>query len=99
MQNRRRLFIMMQPQEVGMTVKTDEFMGVSIRHYGEFLGTYESDHGEVSAQLFRNNDTLKALLVYHRDLEKEKVTDNYVADLQRIAAERSLTLKLLHAAP
>ena len=81
-----------------MTVKTDEFAGVSVRPHGEFVGTYMSDHGEVSAQLFRKDGALRALVSYHRDLETQRVSDDFLNDLRKVAAERGLTLKLLHVA-
>ena len=81
-----------------MTVKTDEFAGVAVRPYGEFLGTYESDQSQVSAQLFQKDGMLQALLSYHRNLDTEQITDEYLKDLRQIAAERGLILKLLHVA-
>jgi hypothetical protein len=64
--------------------------------YGEFLGHYESEHGQAFADLFQKGGVLRAYLSYEKGREPGKFTDEYLSDLEQMARQRGLTLKILH---
>ncbi len=82
-----------------MTVKAEpELAGAVIPEYGEYLGLYESDHAEASAQLFRKKTALRAYLSYKKGMQTDQFVDDYIEDLELIAKEHSLSLEILHVA-
>jgi hypothetical protein len=83
-----------------MTVKADpKWKGYSLPGYGEYVGEYNSDHGHATAKLFREDDEfLVAHLSYDRNLDPSQITDHYRADLENLAREQGLKLKILHVA-
>jgi hypothetical protein len=64
--------------------------------YGEFLGIYESEHGQVQASLFKKRNFLVAYLAYEKGLELSQFTDPYLDELHRYASEHGLQLQIKH---
>lgn len=55
--------------------------------YGEYLGTFTSEHGQVRADLYRKEDQLEAHLSFPTGLSGSTVTDPYVDELWDYAHE------------
>jgi hypothetical protein len=55
--------------------------------YGEYLGTFTSEHGQVRADLFRKGDQLVAHVSFPTGLTGSRATDRYVEDLHDYARE------------
>ena len=62
--------------------------------YGKYHSTFRSQTGQVLAQLFEQNGRLVAHVSFPTDLKPEEVTDAYVGELNRYAAEHGFAGKL-----
>ena len=62
--------------------------------FGEYVTSYQTDGGEVSAELFRQKGALMAYLSYGAGRGPADVTVPYLDDLRRKALELGLTLEL-----
>ena len=49
--------------------------------YGEYLGTFRSQHGQVRADLFRRGDRLEAHVSFPTGLNAGSVADRYLSHL------------------
>jgi hypothetical protein len=54
---------------------------------GEYLETFTSDTGQVSAEFFKKKDKLVAYVTYADDVTWQSVTDKYVVALRQRAEE------------
>lgn len=55
--------------------------------YGDYLSTFESEHRQVRADLFKQGSWLVAHVSLPTGLTVEGVTDRFVAELQQYAQE------------
>jgi hypothetical protein len=55
--------------------------------FGDYFGTFISEHGQVRADLFRCGERLVAYLSFPTGLGADAVTDRYVSDLYSYAQE------------
>ena len=62
--------------------------------WGEYLGTYVSQHGQVRVDLFRRGDQLDAHVSCPTGLNASGVTDRYVSDLEDYAREHGFEERL-----
>ena len=75
-----------------MVLQTDtrlvaELAQIGLVAYGEYLGTFVSQHGQVRVDLFRRGDRLDAHVSFPTGLTGSTVTDQYVSDLWDFASE------------
>jgi hypothetical protein len=71
-----------------------EFAGEVWQTYGKYHSTFRSQTGQVLAQLFAENGRLVAHVSFPTGLKPEDVTDAYVGELNRYAAEHGFAGKL-----
>ncbi len=64
------------------------------RAYGKYHSTFRSQTDQVLAQLFEKNGWLVAHVSFPTGLKPEEVTDTYVGDLNRCAADHGFAGKL-----
>ena len=62
--------------------------------YGKYHSTFRSQTGQVVAPVFEQNGWLVAHVSFRSGLKLEDVTDAYVGDLNRYAAEHGFAGKL-----
>ena len=62
--------------------------------YGKYHSTFRSQTGQVLAQLFEQNGRLVAHVSFPTGLKPEDVTDAYIGELNRYAADHGFTGKL-----
>ena len=82
-----------------MPLETDdrlvaELAQIGVVAYGEYLGTFVSQHGQVRADLFRRGDWLDAHVSFPTGLTGSTVTDRYVSDLWDYANEHGFGERL-----
>jgi hypothetical protein len=75
-----------------MQLETDarlvaELAQIGLVGYGEYLGTFVSEHGQVRADLFRRGGRLEAHVSFPAGLSGSTVTDRYVSHLLDYAKE------------
>jgi hypothetical protein len=56
-------------------------------HYGDYLLTFRSDSGQVSAELFNKDGEVVAYVSFGEGFSFENLTDNYLSPLRQKAAE------------
>ncbi len=64
------------------------------RAYGKYHSTFRSQTGQVEAPVFEQNGRLVAHVSFRPGLKPENVTDAYVEELNRYAAEHGFVGKL-----
>ena len=70
------------------------FAGEVGKTYGKYHSTFHSQAGQVIAQLFEQNGRLVAHVSFPTGMKPEEVTDAYVGELNRYAAEHGFADKL-----
>ncbi|MBT9546821.1 MAG: hypothetical protein IV090_15640 [Candidatus Sericytochromatia bacterium] len=56
--------------------------------FGKYLGTFNSAHKQVRADLFENSGTVVAYISFKNGLKPEKVTDPYLSPLKEFADQK-----------
>ena len=79
-------------------IEPPEMVGKQLPGYGVYVGKYVSEHAQVKAELFRENGNLAAHLSYNQAMPLNEFTDAFRADLEQLANERRLALKIFHMA-
>ncbi len=62
--------------------------------YGDYLATFESDHHQVRADIFKQGDWLVAHISSLGGLKFEEVTDRYLGEIRSFAKDRGFDGKL-----
>ena len=62
--------------------------------FGKYHSTFRSQNGQVQAQIFERNGELIAYVSFPTGAEPTEVTDPYVGELNRYAAEHGFDRKL-----
>ena len=62
--------------------------------YGKYYSTFHSQTGQVEAPVFEQNGRLVAHVSFRPGLKPENVTDAYVGELNRYAADHGFAGKL-----
>jgi hypothetical protein len=77
-----------------MEFTVDEKFAADVgKMYGDYVSSYNSEHGQVRASLFRQGDRLVAYVVFPREVDPEKVTDRYYSELWSFAKENGYDSK------
>jgi hypothetical protein len=64
----------------------EKAFAADVAHYfGDYQGTFTSEHGQVRADLFSSEGGLVAYISFDTGLDKAMVTDRYVSELRQIA--------------
>jgi hypothetical protein len=72
---------------------TEMAAAVGDRH-GVYLASFESENAQVTAELFRQGDSLVAFVTFREDLVRSEVSDDYVTPLFQKAAELGFDRRL-----
>jgi hypothetical protein len=64
------------------------------KFFGEYAGTFISEHGQVRADLFQRGDWLEAHVSFPTGLDAGVVTDRYVSELTTYARDHGFEHRL-----
>ncbi len=67
--------------------------------FGDYVGTFKSEHRQVRADIFKSGGSLVAHVSFPTGLNAARVTDNYMGELKTIATKQGLTenLKIIYS--
>ncbi len=78
-----------------MSIAKDEVFAAAIKNsYGEYLGSFESEHKQVFADLFRRGEMLVAYVRFAKYLKEDDITDRFHGELQDFARQHNAEGKL-----
>lgn len=63
-------------------------------YYGKYMGTFQSEHRQVRADVFKEGDWLVAHVSFPTGLDLAQVKDKYLSELQSFAKEQGFDGKL-----
>jgi len=76
-------------------IQIDAAFAADVRdHYGKYLGTFQSEHRQVRADVFKEGDWLVAHVSFPTGLDIAQVKDKYLGELQSFAKEQGFDGKL-----
>jgi len=82
-------------QEARMSLSMDAAFAADVKdHYGKYLGTFQSEHRQVRADVFREGEWLVAHVSFPTGLDLAQVKDKYLGELQSFAKEQGLDGRL-----
>ena len=64
------------------------------KFFGDYIGTFESEHRQIRADMFKNGGLLEAHVSFPTGLSAERVTDRYLGELTAIATKHGFPEKL-----
>ncbi|MDQ2687407.1 MAG: hypothetical protein M3Y28_06025 [Armatimonadota bacterium] len=77
-----------------MSFQTDATLAENVgTSYGDYMSTFESEHRQVRADLFKQGSWLVAHVSFPTGLDVESVTDAYLSTLQSYAKEHGFERK------
>lgn len=71
-----------------MVVRDENFASEVGSFFGEYAGTFTSTNAQVRADIFKEAKALVARVPFEKGFTSRSVTDPYVGELKRFAAER-----------
>lgn len=78
-----------------MSFQHDAAFAAEIKTYfGDYVGTFESEHRQIRADMFKSGGSLIAHVSFPTGLSAGRVTDRYLGDLREIAMQQGLPEKL-----
>ena len=78
-----------------MAFQQDTAFAAEVKTYfGDYVGTFESEHRQVRADMFTSGGLLVAHVSFPTGLSATRVTDRYLGDLRAIAEKQGLAEKL-----
>lgn len=78
-----------------MSFQHDAAFAAEVKTYfGDYVGTFESEHRQVRADMFKDRGLLVAHISFPTGLSAGRVTDRYLGDLKAIATEHGLPERL-----
>ena len=81
--------------DVAMTIVRDEAFAALVQNrYGEYLGSYDSEHKQVFIDLFQRGEMLVAYIRFAKYLKDDDITDRYYSALQDYARQHNFEGKL-----
>ena len=81
-----------------MPLQIDAAFAADVKdHYGKYIGTFQSEHRQVRADVFKEGDWLVAHVSFPTGLDIAQVKDKYLSELQSFAKEQGFDGKLIMA--
>jgi len=78
-----------------MPLQIDAAFAADVKdHYGKYIGTFQSEHRQVRADVFKEGDWLVAHVSFPTGLDIAQVKDKYLSELQSFAKEQGFDGKL-----
>lgn len=78
-----------------MSFQHDAAFAAEVKTYfGDYVGTFESEHRQIRADVFKSGGSLVAHVSFPTGLSAARVTDNYMGELRTIATKQGLAEKL-----
>ena len=78
-----------------MPLQIDAAFAADVKdHYGKYIGTFQSEHRQVRADVFKEGDWLVAHISFPTGLDIAQVKDKYLSELQSFAKEQGFDGKL-----
>jgi len=60
------------------------------KYFGDYIGTFESEHRQIRADMFKFGEALIAHVSFPTGLSASRVTDKYMGELEAIATKQGL---------
>jgi hypothetical protein len=81
-------------EKYSMPFLTDAKFARAVKNsYGDYMATFESDHHQVRADVFKQGEWLVAHVSFPTGLDIERVDDKYLIELQSYANQRGFSGK------